>query len=348
MAPLTSIAWVDNQVRILDQTKLPGEIAYNTIVTITEMYDAIKMLKVRGAPAIGVAAGFGLYLGMKDFPDSSSLADFLTLLLKNADFLASSRPTAINLFWALERVKKVVHSQKDVLSVSQLKELLLKEAIAILEEDKAMCQKIGEFGFSLLKEHKTLLTHCNAGGLATAAYGTALSPIYVGLEKGKAFKVYADETRPLLQGSRITALELMEAGVPVTLICDNMAAFVMAQGKIDAVIVGADRITANGDTANKIGTYSVALAAKEHGIPFYVAAPSSTFDTTLESGKEIPIEERGQEEIVNGFGKLTGPEKVPVYNPAFDVTPHRYITAIITEKGVLEPPFTESIATIIS
>ncbi len=347
MARLKTIEWINNTARIVDQTKLPTELLYKDIATIEEMYNAIKTLAIRGAPAIGVAAAFGLYLGVKDFSESGVREEFDTRLKEKADYLNTARPTAVNLKWALDRMISYTASLGTSLSVCELKDQLLSEAKRILEEDKQACIAIGENGFKILKDYNTILTHCNAGGLATVEYGTALSPVYIGKEKDKIFHVFVDETRPLLQGARITAFELTEASIPITLICDNMAASVMAQGKIDAVIVGADRIAANGDTANKIGTYSVALVAKAHAVPFYVAAPLSTFDVSITTGKEIPIEERSPDEIINGFGKQTGPEGVPVYNPAFDVTPHELVTAIITEKGVLFPPFKGAISEVV-
>lgn len=271
----------------------------------------------------------------------------LTLLEKNGDYLSDSRPTAVNLAWAVNRIKAKARELQSSSSVVGIKTGILKEAKAILEEDREMGRAIGEHGAELLKDVRSILTHCNAGGLATAEYGTALAPVYVAAEKGKKFTVYADETRPLLQGARITTFELQQAGIPVILICDNMAATVMARGKVGAVIVGADRITANGDTANKIGTYGVALLAKAHKIPFYVAAPSSTFDLKLATGKEIPIEERSDEEVTCGFGKRTAPEGVPVFNPAFDVTPADLISAFVTENGIARPPFSESISSLV-
>lgn len=343
MELLKTIEWINNSARIVDQTKLPVELCFCDITSIEQMWDAIKQLKVRGAPAIGVAAAFGLYLGIQDFPAHGSKSEFEALLSRQIDYLASSRPTAVNLCWALQRLEKKASRLLETNTVDEVIKGLLKEAKDVAQEDQDACRKIGENGFEIIKNYNTLLTHCNAGSLATVTYGTALSPIYVGKEKGKIFSVYADETRPLLQGARITAFELNQAGIPVTLICDNMAAFVMAQKKIDAVIVGADRIAANGDTANKIGTYSVALAAKAHHIPFYVAAPRSTFDLSMQSGEEIPIEERSAEEITHGFGRQTGPKTVKVYNPAFDVTPHSLITAFITEQGVLYPPYEKTL-----
>ena len=344
MARLITIEWVDDKVRIIDQTQLPIHLSYVNITDIEEMYEAIKKLKIRGAPAIGVAAAFGLYLGIKDFPDTETLETFLNKLHKSADYLASSRPTAVNLKWALDRMISSLHSVEGTLSIDTVKRILLDEAKHILSDDKKACMAIGENGFEILKDYTTLLTHCNAGGLATVEYGTALAAVYVGKEKGKLFHVFVDETRPLLQGARITAFELQEAGIPVTLICDNMAASIMAQGKIDAVIVGADRIAANGDFANKIGTYGLSLAAKAHNVPFYVAAPLSSFDINLKSGKEIPIEVRDSEEVLQISGIQIGPAGVSVYNPAFDVTPNNLITAIITEKGVIFPPFDKTIS----
>ncbi len=347
MSRLKTIEWINNAARIVDQTKLPTELHYRDIITIEEMFEAIRTLAIRGAPAIGVAAAFGLYLGVRDFPESGTRDSLVKNLHAKSDYLNAARPTAVNLKWALNRLSNHVASLDKSLPVSEVKKEILQEAVRILEDDMKACRAIGENGFALLKGYSSLLTHCNAGGLAAVEYGTALSAIYIGKEKGKLFHVYVDETRPLLQGARITAFELHAANIPITLICDNMAASVMAQGKVDAVIVGADRIAANGDTANKIGTYSVALAARAHDIPFYVAAPLSTFDATISNGKEIPIEERQADEILNGFGKQTGPTGVPVYNPAFDVTPHELITAIITEKSVLYPPYVDSINNVV-
>ena len=347
MPRLKTIQWTDDAARIIDQTRLPGELAYLDIKSADEMYDAIKTLKIRGAPAIGIAAAFGLYCGVRDYPESGPVDGMVKLVREKSDYLASSRPTAINLTWALERLQKKVSSVASF-GVTRIKSALLAEAREILEEDIQTCRKIGEYGFEQIKNYHAILTHCNAGSLATGEYGTALAAIYVGKEKGKIFHMYADETRPLLQGSRITAFELMAAGIPVTLICDNMAAAVMAMGKVDAVLVGADRIAANGDAANKIGTYGLALIARAHGLPFYVAAPFSTFDLSIQSGKEIPIELRDASEIINGFGKQTAPANVDVYNPAFDVTPSELISAIITERGVILPPFDHNIAKMFS
>ena len=344
MAYLKTIEWDDNAVRIIDQTSLPVSLVYERIDRIEVMHDAIRQLRVRGAPAIGIAAAFGLYLGIKDSPDTTNGPDLLVLLREKADFLATARPTAVNLFWALERVKlKAAELVRERIPSSRIKKQLLQEAMDILEEDRQMCRRIGEYGIKLLEGKKSILTHCNAGGLATSEYGTALAPVYLAAEKGRFIHVYADETRPLLQGARLTSFELRQAGIPVTLICDNMAATVMARGLVDAVFVGADRIASNGDTANKIGTYGVAVLAQAHNIPFYVAAPASTFDRNLASGKEIPIEERNSSEITHGFGKQTAPSDIQVFNPAFDVTPSHLITSFITDRGVIAPPFCQNI-----
>ncbi|MGD9202416.1 MAG: S-methyl-5-thioribose-1-phosphate isomerase [Chitinispirillia bacterium] len=343
MSRLKTIQWANSKVVIIDQTLLPTKLSYIDVNNIEEMWDAIKKLKIRGAPAIGIATAFGLYLGMKEFPENGSTSDFISLFNRHSRYLESCRPTAVNLLWALKRIRRKIDPFLENSSIGEIKNIILNDAISILDEDNRDCRKIGENGFEILKKYNTLLTHCNAGGLATGEFGTALAPIYIGQEHGKLFHVYADETRPLLQGARITAFELKEAGIDVTIICDNMAATVMAQGKIDAVIVGSDRIAANGDAANKIGTYGVALLAKAHSLPFYVAAPFSTFDLTLKSGKEIPIEDRDGSEVIKGFNTQTGPDDVKVYNPAFDVTPFHLITAHITEKGVIYPPFEKAI-----
>ncbi len=332
---------LDGCMRIIDQTRLPGELRLLDCRAPREVFDAIRQLKVRGAPAIGIAGAMGLVLALRDSP-ARTPAEFLVEARAAAAELGSARPTAVNLSWALNRLLRVV-GDNGRLSIVQLKQRLLQEALSIREEDARMCRAIGEHGAALLKEGDGILTHCNAGALATAEYGTALAAIFIAHEQGKRLRLFADETRPLLQGARLTAWELMEAGVDVTLICDNMAGQVMKEGNIQRVLVGADRIAANGDTANKIGTYSVAVLAKEHGIPFYVAAPSSTFDLSIPDGSYIPIEQRPAEEVVNGFGRRTAPAGVKVYNPAFDVTPARYITAIITERGVIRPATAETI-----
>jgi methylthioribose-1-phosphate isomerase len=353
---LQTITWTGSAARLLDQTKLPTETVYVDVTDERQMWDAIRRLVVRGAPAIGVAAAFGAYLGVRNLTDSTP-SSFFGHLHAVSDYLATSRPTAVNLFWALDRIKRVARevggknpgSSAPCQVVRDVLDAILDECLRMLEEDNAVCKAIGENGFKLLKELApkaasadaplNLLTHCNAGGLATVRYGTALAPIYVGAEHGQKFHVFADETRPLLQGSRITAYELKQNGIPVTVICDNMAAAVMSQGKVSAVIVGTDRVAANGDVANKIGTLNVAILAKHFNIPFLVAAPTSSIDMSLASGSEIPIEQRDGREISNGLGKQTAPDDVELYNPAFDVTPADLVTAIITEKGVVRPPY---------
>ncbi len=319
------IVWQGDFLQLIDQTKLPEELIYLDCKTPQDVAAAIKRLSVRGAPAIGVAAAYGVTLGMDNLDET-------------IDLLASTRPTAVNLFWALERMRRCI-SQHQGMNLDQLREILIKEACLIHEDDKEKCRKIGEFGASLIKDGDGVLTHCNAGALATGGIGTALGVIYTALEQGKRIQVYADETRPLLQGARLTAWELKAAGADVTLICDNMAGVVMREGRINLIIVGADRIASNGDTANKIGTYSVAVLAEKHNIPFFVAAPTSTIDITLSDGSMIPIEQRAQEEITRGFGKQTAPDNIKVYNPAFDVTPHELIKGIITEEGIAEAPY---------
>ena len=334
-------ALVPGRARLIDQTKLPSELVYIETADIKDLWRAIKTLQVRGAPAIGVTAAMGVALAVQNL-DAKSGEEVFREVNKAADYLAKSRPTAINLFWALERMKKVAAAAMNN-APDELKRILVEEAVKIRDEDAAMCRSIGRYGATLLEDGFTILTHCNAGGLATAEYGTALAPVYVAQEQGKRIRVFADETRPLLQGSRLTAWELMQAGIDVTLICDNTAAHVMREGMINAVMVGADRIAADGDTANKIGTYGVAVSARAHHIPFYVLAPTSSWDLTLRSGKEIPIEHRDRIEVVKGFGTLTAPEHVKVYSPAFDVTPADLITAIVCEKGIAKPPFEKTL-----
>ena len=329
--PLNPIEWKNDALVLLDQTKLPNEIVYEEFTTVEGLWDAIVTMKVRGAPAIGVAAAYGVYLGVRD--DTSNIEEEVQ---KHVDYLATSRPTAVNLFWALDRMKAV--------KSDSLKEALLEEAKAIHKEDEAINRAIGENLLTLLNDGMGILTHCNAGSLATSKYGTATAPMYLAKEKGWDFKVYADETRPRLQGSTLTALELSRAGIDVTVITDSMAGMVMSQGKIQAVIVGCDRVAANGDTANKIGTLGVSILAKHYGIPFYIAAPTPTIDLQTPTGAEIPIEERDKSEVIEGFGKLTAPAHVNVYNPAFDVTPAEHITAIVTEKGIVRAPFKENLA----
>lgn len=334
---ITTIDWVRGKVKLIDQTKLPEELVYLSLDKVEEVWEAIKNLRVRGAPALAIAGSLGVAVGMKD-SQASTFSSFYKELKKVTNYLAGSRPTAINLFWALKRLERVALVNRDT-AIPLLKAILINEARAIIEEDKRVCRAIGKNGAKLIKDGDTILTHCNAGGLATADYGTALACLFRASEEGKRIKVYADETRPLLQGARLTTWELKQAGIEVILICDNMAGEVMKEGKIDKVIVGADRIARNGDTANKIGTYSLAILAAHHHIPFFVAAPTSTFDLSLAQGRQIPIEERKPEEITSWFGKRVAPQGVKVYNPAFDVTPARFITAIITERGIIRPPY---------
>ncbi len=352
---LETIAWTGTVVRLLDQTRLPAETIYVEIRDEREMWDAIKRLVVRGAPAIGVAAAFGLFLGVCDSGgDPGDIDTFFGRLEEVGNYLKSSRPTAVNLAWAVDRVARVAQDAKRRGQLlPMIKQRMLDEAIAMHQEDRAVCRAIGEHGLSLLQKLANdqgivpVLTHCNAGSLATVAYGTALAPIYVGAERGVQFHVFADETRPLLQGSRITAYELHASGIPVTVLCDSMAAAVMQQGKIKAVIVGTDRVAANGDVANKIGTLSVAILAKHFGIPFYVAAPTSSIDLSLPSGREIPIEQRDPAEVTRGLGRVTAPPGVDVYNPAFDVTPSELVSAIITENGIVTAPYVAGLRTVV-
>jgi methylthioribose-1-phosphate isomerase len=338
---LQSVSYENGVLNILDQTKIPNVTEFLEITKIEDAWDAIKQLKVRGAPAIGIAAAYGLLLGIKDAPENS-FESFYAFFKKKSDYLATSRPTAVNLFWALKRMDERALKEKNQ-PVPKIKAALENEAHSIRNEDEEVCRTIGEHALTLLKDGMGILTHCNAGGIATARYGTALSPLYLAKEMGWDLKVFADETRPLLQGARLTAWELMQAGIDVTLITDNMAAMVMQKGWVQAVIVGCDRVAANGDVANKIGTYGVALLAKAHNIPFYVAAPMSTIDLETITGVDIPIEERDAGEITEGFGKRTAPVGVKVFNPAFDVTPNELITAIITEKGILSGNYHEKL-----
>ena len=347
-APCT-IEWIggpDGFVRLIDQTLLPTRLECRECRTAEEVWEAIKILRVRGAPAIGIAAAMGLVLGLQPFGDARR-NEFVEKLREMSAYLGTSRPTAVNLFWALERMDKVARTLPETSSAEEIHRALWKEALAIAEEDRRMCRAIGEAGESLIGEGQGVLTHCNAGGLATGDYGTALAVLFRAAERGRHFQVFADETRPLLQGARLTAWELRQRGIDVTLICDNMAAQVMKEGRIQMVIVGADRIAANGDTANKIGTYGVALLARDHDIPFYVAAPSSTFDMNLPNGAAIPIEQRDPREITHGFGKQTAPDDIKVYNPAFDVTPAELIAGIVTERGLIQPVNRQNIASVL-
>lgn len=327
---------------LLDQTVLPNETVFLELKEMKDIWEAIYELKVRGAPAIGIAAAYGVYLGTKQ-SDASTYDALYEHFRKVKDYLASSRPTAVNLFWALNRMEDRFKMEAGK-NVAEVKVALKKEAELIRAEDEKICESIGEYALSLLEPDWGILTHCNAGTIATAKYGTALAPIYLGQEKGYNFKVYADETRPLLQGSRLTAWELQQAGVDVTLICDNMASIVMKEGKIQAVLVGCDRVAENGDTANKIGTSGVAILAKHYNIPFYVCAPLSTIDLDCKTGDDIHIELRPSEEITTKwYEKPMAPKAVKTYNPCFDVTDHSLISGIITENGIAYAPFTESL-----
>ena len=327
-----TLEWMGDHLRILDQTRLPEKTIYLDCNTVNEVASAIRDLKVRGAPAIGIAAAFGVVVGM--FEQSlQSREEYEERLNHVISILAGTRPTAVNLFWALERMRMVAEKNKKE-NLEKISQLLLNEALSIHQEDQLMCEKIGEFGAGLLKDDDTVLTHCNAGALATGGIGTALGIIYTASWQGKKISVLADETRPVLQGARLTVWELQQQGIDVTLICDNTAAFVMKNKKIDCIIVGADRVASNGDVANKIGTYNLAVLAHFHKIPFYVAAPSSSFDPAISDGGKIKIEERSADEVTNWFGKRTAPLETKVYSPAFDVTPAGLVTAYITEKGV--------------
>ncbi|HXT17952.1 MAG TPA: S-methyl-5-thioribose-1-phosphate isomerase [Gemmatimonadaceae bacterium] len=337
MDVIQPVAWSsDGQgVRILDQRELPGREVYRDLRSVEEVHDAILTLAVRGAPAIGIAGAMGMTLAVDG---GERCVDELMIHLRQAHArIRAARPTAVNLAWAVDRMLKT--AQRAHAQARDVADALHDEATRILDEDRAMCRKIGEHGATLIPDGARVLTHCNAGALATGGMGTALAAIYVAVEQGKHVEVFADETRPLLQGSRLTAWELKRAGIPVTVLVDGAAASLMAEHEVDLCIVGADRIAANGDAANKIGTYGVAIAAKHHGIPFYVAAPTSTFDSETRSGEEILIEQRKPDEVRCGFGSLTAPNDVAIYNPAFDVTPAALITAIVSDRGVHKPPY---------
>jgi methylthioribose-1-phosphate isomerase len=339
--PISPITIDNDRVTLLDQTLLPIEERWVVVASVEQMWEAIRSLRIRGAPAIGIAAAAGLDIAARA-STATERAAFLADLERAKTYLATSRPTAVNLFWALDRVYGAVTSDPSE-TVAVLRDRIHAEALAILAEDQAAGRAIGEHGARLLRDG-AVLTHCNAGGLATSGYGTALAPIYVAHQQGRHLHVFADETRPLLQGARLTAWELARAGVPVTVVADNMAATVLSQQPVQAVIVGADRVAANGDTANKIGTHGLAIIAKEMGVPFYVALPLSTVDLTIASGEQIPIEERPAAELTAFNEREIVPPDANVYNPAFDVTPNRYITAFITERGVVYPPFDEGLA----
>jgi len=340
---IPTLAWTPEGVRFIDQTRLPLEESYVLATDYEQVADAIVTMVVRGAPAIGVSAAYGVALGaMKS--NAKTYQEFTPEFERICARLARTRPTAVNLFWAIDRMKRKFAKLSDNAPTSSVNyKALISEAHSMYEEDIAACKTMGAFGAALLPDEGGVLTHCNAGALATCGYGTALGVIRSAVEQGKRIHVYADETRPFLQGARLTAWELMADGIPTTVICDNMAASLMRAGKIKAVVVGADRIAANGDFANKIGTYNVAILAKEHGIPFYCAAPWSTIDTATPNGEAIPIEERSAQEVTHHGGKQLTPHGVGICNPAFDVTPAKYVTAIITERGVLRAPYAESL-----
>ena len=338
---IETIKWVKGSVRIIDQCKLPNKLEYIYCRDVKAMRQAIRRLSVRGAPAIGVAAAFGVLLGIQKFKGQDK-SKFLKLFYETCDYLAASRPTAVNLFNTLNkmRVNVICNPQTDV---AFLKKLLFKEAMTIFRTDQDVCRRMGDYGARLIKKGMRCLTVCNAGALATVDYGTALGVFYSAKKQGKEFSVYSLETRPLLQGSRLTCWELLRQKIDTILICDNMAASLMGRGQVDIIFTGADRIASNGDTANKIGTYMLAVLARYHGIPFYVVAPSSSFDLTIKSGQQIPIEERKAEEVTHVAGVRIAPKGVKVYNPAFDVTPAKLITGIVTEYGIIYPPYVKNI-----
>ena len=337
-----TIQWTPAGVVMIDQTKLPRETVFVTCKNYEEVAEAIRSMIIRGAPAIGVAAAMGVAIGMEQASEANPDAEFEVI----CNTLAGTRPTAVNLFWAIDRMKRLYAAHRGK-PIAEIRAVLTAEAQAVYHEDIAICKRIGAHGAALVPDGKTVLTHCNAGALATAGYGTALGVIRAAVEAGKKIDVFADETRPFLQGARLTAWELMEDGIPTTLITDNMAGHFMKAGRIGCVVVGADRIAANGDVANKVGTYTVAVLAKENGVPFYVAAPISTLDLTLATGDLIPIEERSASEVTHVFGVEIAPKGVGVENPAFDVTPNRYVTGIITERGVATAPFEESLRALV-
>ncbi len=338
---IRTVDYLDGKVVLIDQNRLPHQLVTIELFDYREVADAIKTMKVRGAPALGVTAAIGVALGAQEI-ETADHQEFMSKLEQVASEIRATRPTAVNLFWGVDRILAAAR-QADGKPIEQIKEELNELARSMVQEDEDTCRRLGRNGAELLKDGDTVLTHCNAGGLACVGYGTALGVIRAAVESGKRIRVFADETRPRLQGMKLTAWELAQDGIDVTIIADNMAASLMRKGMIDACVVGADRITANGDTANKIGTYSVALAAKAHGVPFYVAAPMSTVDFQIASGEEIPIEERSSEEMTHVDGHRIAPEGVPVMNPSFDVTPAEYISAIITEKGVVRPTFEKTL-----
>jgi methylthioribose-1-phosphate isomerase len=337
-SPIRPLQWrgsVDGHLELLDQTRLPTEVVRLACRDVETLWEAIRNLRVRGAPAIGCAAAYGVVLAFQP-ASRGSAADWLEAVERGCNRLAESRPTAVNLFWALDRMRRKAQSIRGT-AAREAGEALMAEAHAIRDEDAAMCRAIGRNGAELIRDGMGVLTHCNAGALATSEYGTALALMYAAHERGRRFKVFADETRPLLQGARLTAWELQQAGIDVTLICDSMAAQVMREGRVQLVVVGADRIAANGDAANKIGTYGLAVIAKAHNVPMYVAAPRTTFDLATPAGAAIPIEQRAGDEISHGFGRQTGPHGIACYNPAFDVTPAELLAGIVTEHGIIRP-----------
>jgi methylthioribose-1-phosphate isomerase len=338
-----TIQWVDGAVVMIDQRRLPIEETYVTCHTYEEVAEAIRNMTIRGAPAIGVAAGMGVALGVAHADAENLDGQFAAI----CDTLAATRPTAVNLFWAIDRMKRLYASLRGR-PLDEIRRRIRDEALLMREEDIAICRAIGRNGAPLVPDRKTVLTHCNAGALATAGYGTALGVIRAAIETGKTIDVYADETRPFLQGARLTVWELQQDGIPATLITDNMAGHFLHSGRIGCVVVGADRIAANGDVANKVGTYSVAVLAKENNVPFFVAAPISTLDLTLASGEQIPIEQRAASEVTHVFGQAVAPTGTAVQNPAFDVTPARYVSAIVTERGVARAPFEESLKLLVA
>ena len=342
---IQTLEWTEHGVRFIDQTKLPTEETYVTCTTYQEVADVIRNMVVRGAPALGVAAGMGIALGVKN-SKAESAGDLKRELDQICDVIGKTRPTAVNLFWAIRRMQGKFETLR-VRPIEQIKQALVEEAKRMHAEDIAANQAMGSHGAALMPASGGVLTHCNAGALATAGYGTALGVIRAAVEQGKKIHVYADETRPFLQGSRLTAWELVKDGIPTTVISDNMSGAMMRQGKIAAVVVGADRIAANGDVANKIGTYTVAVLAKEHGIPFYVAAPISTVDLETPDGSKIPIEQRNPAEVTTIAGKVMTPEGVQIENPAFDVTPAKLVTAIVTERGIARAPYEKSLADLV-
>jgi len=342
---IQTLEWTDHGVRFIDQTKLPTEETYVNCTTYQEVADVLRNMVVRGAPAIGVAAGMGVALGVKN-STAATVNDLKRDFDQICDVIGKTRPTAVNLFWAIRRMQAKFETLRPR-TVAQIKQAIIEEAQHMHAEDIAINQAMGRHGAALMPASGSVLTHCNAGALATAGYGTALGVIRAAVEAGKKIHVYADETRPFLQGSRLTAWELVKDGIPTTVISDNMSGAMMRQGKIGAVIVGADRIAANGDVANKIGTYTVAVLAKEHSIPFYVAAPISTVDLETPDGSKIPIEQRNPAEVTTIAGKLMTPEGVQIENPAFDVTPAKYVTAIVTERGIARAPYEESLARLV-